>query len=328
MIDLNLPEMLSENDMTVHDIAKSLSIEESRIIRLLRTAASIGLVELQQGNVVRATEALKLLRKSLLAPLITSRGITTYGAWSHLSTALVSSETAFELHHGMHVGEYIENGCKSTSDNERCEAQKSVRTRIQNKCDMCHSIFQSTLRVIPWNEFIPEKRSKIRVCDLGSGDQTDDLSLMIETIFRPQSDTQVHGMVFDLPGVLGEQNDEFERVEGNLFSSVPSADVFILKHVLHAGDDGTCLQILEVIESSLNRDGMIIVVDPVLHENSSSVQYLDDLNLFITGGGRDRTRFEWLMLFEKSGFEVMHIEVGSDSFCGSSVIILKKKAAV
>ena len=70
------------------------------------------------------------------------------------------------------------------------------------------------------------------------------------------------------------------------------------------------------------------MIDPVLHENSSSVQYLDDLNLFITGGGRDRTRFEWLMLFEKSGFKVMHIEVGSDSFCGSSVIILKKKAAV
>ena len=149
---------------------------------------------------------------------------------------------------------------------------------------------------------------------------------MIETIFRPsQSHAQVHGIVFDLPGVLGKQNDTFERIEGNLFSSVPNADVYILKHVLHAGDDRTCLQILEVIEKSLKRDGVVIVVDPVLHENSSSVQYLNDLNLFVTGGGRDRTRSEWFMLFEKSGFEVMHIEIESDSFCGSSVIILKKK---
>ena len=163
MIDLNLPEMLNENDMMLRDIAQNLSIEESRILRLCRTAESIGLVELQ-GNLVRATEALKLLRKSLLAPLITSRGITTYGAWNRLSGALVSSETAFELHHGMHVGEYIENGCKDENarDNERCEAQKSVRNRIQNKRDMCHSIFQSTLRVIPWNEFIQKKKVKFQ----------------------------------------------------------------------------------------------------------------------------------------------------------------------
>ena len=86
---------------------------------------------------------------------------------------------------------------------------------------------------ISWNEFIPE----IGVQFLGFR-STNDLSLMILTIFRPQSATQVHGMVFDLPGVLGEQNDEFERVEGNLFSSVPSADVWT-ESPLHAGDD-TC----------------------------------------------------------------------------------------
>ena len=333
MIDLNLPEILDGNDMTVHDIAKNLSIEESRILRLLRASRSIGLVEFPESSnhLVRATEALRLLRHSLLGPLITSRGITTYSAWNRLSNALVSSKTAFELHHDMRIGEYIEEGCTiENASNERCKAQKSVRDRIHNKREMCHSIFQSTLRAIPWNQFIAERRA-MTVCDVGSGDQTSDLGVTIESIFHQQSDVRVHGIAFDLPHVLDRgvlQKDEFERVEGNLFSSVPSADVYLLKHILHAGDDETCLQILRVIENSLRRDGVIVVVDQVLDENSSTSghQYLEDMNLFVTGGGRDRTVSEWQILFEKSRFEVLHIEIGSNSFCSSSAIILKRRA--
>ena len=105
MIDLNLPEILDGNDMTVHDIAKNLSIEESRILRLLRASRSIGLVEFPESSnhLVRATEALRLLRHSLLGPLITSRGITTYVAWSRQSNALLTSKTAFELNHDMRI---------------------------------------------------------------------------------------------------------------------------------------------------------------------------------------------------------------------------------
>jgi len=322
--------------MSIGAIAKRTSIEKIRMLRLLRAANEIGLVDLR-SNRVKSTDALKLLSKSSsfsLASLIKSRGITTYGPWSRLSGALASSKTAFELFYGMNVGQYLEDaGCNGDDQDERCEAKISVRDRIQKKREICHSVFENALLTVPWEQIIMSSDDAI-ICDVGSGDQTFDLSLTIDIIFNRQdtfSNVKVHGIVFDLPGVFkSKSSEEYEYVEGNIFSSIPSADVYVMKHLLHAGDDVACIQILEVVRANLRRNGIIIVIDPILNKKPGT-QYLGDLNLFVTGGGRDRTYSEWAILFLNAGLEIVHVEKKSEEkgddafgmFCGSSIFVLR-----
>jgi hypothetical protein len=65
---------------------------------------------------------------------------------------------------------------------------------------------------------------------------------------------ELHGILFDCPhvvasasaaaGKLGLQN-RVTTVGGDFFESVPVADLYLLKHVLHDWDDAACIRILK-----------------------------------------------------------------------------------
>jgi O-methyltransferase domain/Dimerisation domain len=124
-----------------------------------------------------------------------------------------------------------------------------------------------------------------------------------------------HGVVFDLPHVIGgtqaaiEQaglSDRCETVAGDLFESVPAgADAYIMRAIIHGFDDERALVILRNIRRAIPSGGRLLVVDRVIPPgNVPSPSKLNDLQMLVMAGGRERTQQEFQQLLGAAGFQL------------------------
>jgi hypothetical protein len=136
-----------------------------------------------------------------------------------------------------------------------------------------------------------------------------------------------HGIVFDLPHVINqvENGEEFKSrmipehkykfVAGDMFNSstIPQADAYMLKHILHNYTDEKVVAILSSIQkANQNRIGQqsvnifiaeyIILPDGALSNWQS--QAIDIGMAYILEGGRERTEQDFEKLFKKAGFQM------------------------
>ncbi|KAK9748795.1 hypothetical protein RND81_02G081700 [Saponaria officinalis] len=132
--------------------------------------------------------------------------------------------------------------------------------------------------------------------------------------------------VLDLPHVvegLHKNGLELDFVGGDMFESIPSADVVLLKWILHDWSDEHCIKILEKSKEAIpskEEGGKVIIIDVVIKETKdddlSSAQLKFDIQMLAqTIGGKERTEEEWKQLFIKAGYvdyKILHI-LGSRS---------------
>ncbi|CAF4465364.1 unnamed protein product, partial [Rotaria sp. Silwood2] len=135
-----------------------------------------------------------------------------------------------------------------------------------------------------------------------------------------------HGTVFDLSHVVNKFNngEEFESrkihkdkwcfVSGNIFdsSTIPSADAYILKYILHNFDDKKFLEILSLIrKANENQKGTsttifiiehIILPDGILSNWQS--HGFDIKMAILFGNARERTQDEYEQLLKQAGYEL------------------------
>ena len=148
---------------------------------------------------------------------------------------------------------------------------------------------------------------------MGSGRSARTLSIFQEELASARPDVRIDGIAFDVPQVVETavraSSVNISFVGGNFFESVPSGDVYIIKNVLHAaGDDRVAESILRVLRTA--GGSAVIVMDPIVREGARATSPLNDLNLFVVGGGRDRTDTQWRRLFRRSGFRVVGTSLG------------------
>ncbi|KAJ3270253.1 phosphatidylinositol kinase- protein kinase tor1 [Terramyces sp. JEL0728] len=122
------------------------------------------------------------------------------------------------------------------------------------------------------------------------------------------------GVLFDLPEVLGsfEQNtvpasvqSRFTTATGDFFASVPTADTYLLKHILHDWTDEECVKILETISKNKKPSSKVVVVEFIVPPpGTPSPVALMDLNMLAVCPGRERTVEEYSALFGKVGMKL------------------------
>ena len=122
-----------------------------------------------------------------------------------------------------------------------------------------------------------------------------------------QHNAQLSGVVFDLPHVVAGVADELERralptritgVSGDFFSSIPSADIYLLKFVLHDWDDESCIRILGNIRNAMNPGARLFIVEMMIANDAVSTgAALMDVAMLAsnTGQERDFSQFEKLL---------------------------------
>jgi hypothetical protein len=125
---------------------------------------------------------------------------------------------------------------------------------------------------------------------------------------------QLHGIILDLPDVVPSATSaaaalglaERSRVlGGDFFASVPDADLYLLKHILHDWDDGQAVRILENCRRAMRSGGRVIVVEWLLGEvGESGFAPFSDLNMMVMLTGRERTLSEYRALLKQAGFRL------------------------
>ncbi|KZV52041.1 trans-resveratrol di-O-methyltransferase-like [Dorcoceras hygrometricum] len=123
--------------------------------------------------------------------------------------------------------------------------------------------------------------------------------------------------VLDLPHVVSglKGSSNLNYVAGDMFESIPTADVVLLKWILHDWNDEACIKILkkcrEVIPGK-EKGGKVIIIDIVLgHNEENNIvtedQLYYDILMMIYLNGKERNEKEWKQLFLDAGFSSYNI---------------------
>jgi hypothetical protein len=128
-----------------------------------------------------------------------------------------------------------------------------------------------------------------------------------------QAYPHMQGIVFDLPEVVGDLDalwaprlglqDQCRYVGGDMFKSVPSADAYSLKLILHDWEDTACIQILSNLRKAASPGARLLIIEHVVPDHATShFAKLFDIHMMCWGTGRERTEAEYHHLMEQAGW--------------------------
>ena len=137
--------------------------------------------------------------------------------------------------------------------------------------------------------------------------------------------TVQHGVVFDLPHVVdqhkvGEEfisreisNERWSFLAGDMFdpSTIPLADAYVLKHILHNYDDENCSKILSSIQQAIKdkkeTSTTIFIIDDIILSDEAvgnwQAHSMDMTMAAVFGSARERTESELIVLLEKGSLK-------------------------
>ncbi len=142
-------------------------------------------------------------------------------------------------------------------------------------------------------------KAKCVVADIGGGK-----GYFIEQLVQKYPETS--GILFDLPKTLQdvEASSYVQVVAGSFFDSVPKADLYHFKRVLHDWDDESVGNILKCVHRSSDDHARLILHEMVLPQEEA---LLFDTLFMACIPGRQRTKEDFCKLLTASGWKVQAI---------------------
>ncbi len=128
----------------------------------------------------------------------------------------------------------------------------------------------------------------------------------------------VNGVLFEAEEVLAGAPemlasygvaDRTQLVAGDFTDSIPvTADIYLLKHIIHDWYDDTNQKILGNIRESMPDNAKVLIIDAVISEdNEPHFGKIIDLEMLVSPGGMERTKTEFAELLANSGFALNRV---------------------
>ncbi len=128
---------------------------------------------------------------------------------------------------------------------------------------------------------------------------------------------EIHGVVSDLEHVVAGASEMIRNagVEsrctthcGNFFESVPPADAYIMKHIIHDWDDEKSTTILKnCARAGRGKTRVLLTESVVAPGNEPHFAKWLDLEMLLLPGGKERTEADFAKLFEGAGFKLNRV---------------------
>jgi hypothetical protein len=294
--ELGLSDELAGGSRTVAELATAVRVDEETLARLVRALVAIGVYAEKDGAVSNTPlgEGLRSDVPGSLRPLArTLQDPALWAAWGHLGHSVRTGENAFEALHGVDVWEH--------------------RQRLPEY----NKIFNDTMTALSWQvadvvATAYDFSSFGEVVDVGGGK-----GIVLDAVLRKNG--HLNGTVFDQEHVVATEpmsaavGPRWAAAVGDFFESVPAADVYLLKAILHDWPDDRCVEILRVCARSLRPGGVILVIETVLGRPGQEAHAaFSDLNMLVLPGGRERTEDEYAVLFASAGLQLSRV-IDTDS---------------
>ena len=290
-VELDVPDLIANGRTSLEALSAATGIDASRLGRLLRGLVALGvLVERESG--FATTDVGEMFRRGVPG---SRRAMTrmlvpeSYQPWSHFLEALRTGVTGESLAYGGTLWEHIARDPDFAARfNEAMVANsETVADFVARTADFSGA----SLAV-----------------DVGGG-----TGALIASVLLAHD--HLRGIVFDLPAGLARTaaylatrglSDRCSVVEGDFFTSMPAADLYLLKDILHDWDDDHAAQILRVSRSAMNPGGRMIIVERVMpstvtDEPAHVASTMTDLHMMVLLGGHERTLEEYSALFKGAG---------------------------
>lgn len=291
-VQLRIPDMLADGPKSAAVIADACACDASSISRLLNALASEGVFKRCDGGFYAATAVSGLLCSDHPGALGHLLNTGFYGenlaAWTALEDSLRNGACAFDLAHGVHCFDYLD------AHPDRLEvfaAAMSATTR------------QSERAVLDSHDF----------GDFGLAvDVGGNRGSLIGGLLERHTDAR--GIVFDRPETVEagraswlkkSYSARMSAVGGDFFETVPTADLYLLKMILHDWSDADSIRILRTIRRAIRPEGRIAIIEAVLPEDGSAhLGWGLDIVMMVTTGGRERTLANFEHLLSAAGFQL------------------------
>jgi hypothetical protein len=160
----------------------------------------------------------------------------------------------------------------------------------------------------------------IEVYDFGDSGTLADIGgghgILLGTILRKHRG--LRGIVFDLPNVIEGAQAQIEalglgsRCEvqgGDFFQSVPPAEGYVMKSIIHDWDDVHAITILKhCVQAMRGENGKILLLEMLVGpRNEPGLAKWIDIEMLAVAGGRERTETEYAALLSRAGLRLSRV---------------------
>lgn len=270
-----LDQALDGRPRPVPELAEQLEIPAPQLRRLVRTLAPYGYFKLDPKDRVSHTRLSRSLARegNGFARL---QGSDWYRS-SFLSpeAAMATSKSGFEFNQGKAFFSFLEE------HPEACDTFAGAMT--------CVSAYtaEAVAQAFPFHLYES-------VLDVGGG-----RGVLVQELGRRFPHLKV--ALMDRAEVVESAGEG--AIAGDFFQAVPHGhQLLILKNILHDWEDDLCLKILKNCRET---GSDLLIIELLLPADSSlSPAWLVDFNVWMTLGGRERTRDEYEQLLSAGGFRL------------------------
>lgn len=282
---LRVADGLGETPRSAEEIAAECGARPDMLRRLMNALAGAGIFAADGDGRFSHSDLSRLLRSdhplSQRAFVESVFGHEHYAAWGEIEQSLRSGTTAFDHRYGMPVFAYF---------SQLPEVAALFSEAMTSTTRLMEAVLLASYEPPPFGLAV----------DVGGSRGT----LLAGLLDRHRD---ARGILFDLPDLVAQVRPQLgERIEaigGDFFESVPEADLYLLKFILHDWTDAQCEAILANVRAAIRPGGHVLIIENVLPETvSPHPGYLMDLNMMAMTGGRERTAAEFRALLERSGF--------------------------
>jgi O-methyltransferase domain/Dimerisation domain len=293
LVELGVVDALAEGPATAAQLAGRLDLDADHLHRVLRAGAVLRLVRLDRTGRFSLTRNGRALATA--GPTSASHFLRYFSlrsttlAWAGLADAIRSGRPAFPDVHGMSVWAWF------------AQHPEEERTFAAAMRSLTEVDAPSIVHAYPW----PERGV---VCDVAGG-----VGTLLAAILDGRDG--LRGVLVDGPGVLAEAEsflasrglrERAELVEGDIFERVDaSADIYLLKDVIHDWDDERSARILATIRATMAPGARLVLVETLQEpDEPHPVASLADVQMLTqTDGGRQRSAGELQALLRGAGLE-------------------------
>lgn len=286
---LGVPDALGDGSLDLDALAGRTGTDPDALARLLRAATGLDLVSRTPEGGYALTAGGQLLRTGQpgsignLAQLFC--GDAVWRAWGELEWSVRTGEPAFEKITGSSAFAYIAGDptMNAVFTEAMAEGTRMAAPGITAACDLT---------------------GVATLADIGGGNGT-----LLAAFLDAHPD--LRGILFDSPSgatatVVGER---CEVVTGDFFESVPVADAYVVKSVIHDWDDERSVAILSRIREAMPPHGVLFLVEPILRDDpevlgDQRMLLMSDLNMLVCLGGRERTQAQFADLLTAAGLRL------------------------
>jgi SAM-dependent methyltransferase len=294
---LGIADLLASGPMTAAQLAEATEAHEPSLYRVLRLAASLGVLTEHENHSFGLTVLGDRLRADVPASMrswamLTDSvgGVRSYGP---IIETVRTGKPGVDIAYGMSVFQFLAANPHHARD---FQAAMSERTAAFAPSVAANYDFSAARTV----------------ADIGAGTGT-----LLAAIL--QEHRHLRGTLFDRPEVTSEAAsvlaaagvaDRCEVVAGDFFAEVPEgADIYLLANVLHDWDDARSVQILTSCRKVMPADGRVLIVERLIPDNPDDAVpvLLSDINMLMLTGGMERTNADYAALLTQAGLAASRV---------------------